>query len=62
MKINKKFLQQHIISETTGKVVTLKDITNIQTGLSKPEEDNLESVVCTLRKIEGTQDYRLMIV
>ena len=52
MKVNKKLLQQHL-SETTGKVVTLKDITNIQTELSKPDENNLESVVNTLRKIEG---------
>ena len=54
MKVNKKLLQQHL-SETTGKIVTLKDnITNIQTGLTKPDENNLESVVSTLRKIEGT--------
>lgn len=52
MKVNKKLLQQHL-SETTGRVVTLKDITNIQTGLTKPDENNLESVVSTLRKIEG---------
>ena len=55
MKVNKKLLQQHL-SETTGKVVMLKDITNIQTGLSKPDENNLESVVSTLRKFEG-KDY-----
>ena len=53
MKVNKKLLQQHL-SETTGKIVTLKDITNVQTGLTKPDENNLESVVSTLRKIEGT--------
>lgn len=52
MKVNKKLLQQHL-SESTGKVVTLKDITNVQTGLSKPDDSNLESVVNTLRKIEG---------
>ena len=56
MKVNKKLLQQHL-SETTGKVVTLKDITNIQTGLIKPDENNLESVVSTLRKIEGIFFY-----
>ena len=55
MKVNKKLLQQHL-SHTSGKVVTLKDITNIQTGFSKPDENNLESVVSTLRKIEGN-DY-----
>ena len=51
MKVNKKLLQQHI-SESTGKVVTLKDISNVQTSLNKPEE-SIESVVKTLRKIEG---------
>ena len=30
--------------------MTLKDITNIQTGLSRPEENNLDSVVSTWRK------------
>ena len=58
MNVNKKLLQQHL-SESTGKVVTLKDITNIWTGLSKPDENNLESVVSTLRKIEGK--YRLTV-
>ena len=52
MKVNKKLLQQHL-SGSTGKVVTLKDITNIQTGLSKPDDSNLESVINSLRKIEG---------
>lgn len=61
MKVNKKLLQQHL-SEATRKVVTLKDITNIHTGLTKPDENNLESVVSTLRKIEGILVEHLLII
>ena len=32
MKVNKKLLQQHL-TVTAGKVVTLKEISNIQTAL-----------------------------
>ena len=45
MKVNKKLLQQHL-SVTVGKVVTLKDISNIQTGLvSKEDGNNLDVLV-----------------
>lgn len=57
MKVNKKLLQQHL-SETTGKVVTLKDISNMQTSISRPDE-SIEAVVDTLRKIEGKQSDNL---
>ena len=51
MKVNKKLLQQHL-SETTGKIVTLKDVSNIQTSVSRSDE-SVETVVDYLRKIEG---------
>ena len=45
MKVNKKLLHQHL-SVTAGKVVTLKDISNIQTGLeSKEDGNNLDALV-----------------
>ena len=53
MKVNKKLLQRHL-SETTGKVVTLKDISNVQTSITTPD-DSVEAVVDALRKIEGKQ-------
>ena len=49
MKVNKKLLQQ-CLSVIVGKVVTLKDISNIQTGLvSKEDENNLDALVNKLR-------------
>ena len=44
MKANEKLLQQHV-SVTAGKVVTLKDISNIQTGLVSKEDGNLDALV-----------------
>ena len=58
MKVNKKLLQQHL-SKSTGKVVTLKDLTNLQLGLKNPNDSKLESVVSTLREIEGRSYKRL---
>ena len=51
MKVNKKLLQRHL-SETTGKVVTLKDISNVQTSITTPD-DSVEAVVDALSKIDG---------
>ena len=52
MKVNKKLLQQHL-SEATGKIITMRDITNIQVGSSKNEHgNNLELLVSKLRKVE----------
>ena len=49
MKINKKLLQQHL-SVTARKVVTLKDISNKQTGLvSKEDGNNLDGLVKKLK-------------
>ena len=45
MKVNKQLLQQHH-SVTVGKDVTLKDVSNIQTGLlSKDDINNLDALV-----------------
>ena len=53
MKVSKKLVQQHL-SVTVGKVVTLKDISNIQTGLvSKEDENNLDALVKKLRDMSG---------
>lgn len=53
LKVNKKLLQQHI-SECTQKVVTLKDISNIQTGLrSKNDRNDISAVVSKLKAMEG---------
>lgn len=52
MKANKKLLQQHL-NESTGKVVTLKDISNIQTDVNKSDDNSLENVISILRRIEG---------
>ena len=61
MKVNSKLLQQHLI-DTTGKVVTLKDIRNVQTGIhTQSDKNNLEALVARLRQIHGmcSQLHRL---
>ena len=51
--MNKKLLQQHI-SECTHKVVTLKDISNVQTGLrSKKDRNDISALVSKLKAMEG---------
>ena len=52
MKVNKKLLQQHL-SVTAEKVITVKDISNIQqTGLvSKEDGNNLNALVKKLRNV-----------
>ena len=58
LKVNTKLLQQHLCGET-GKVVTLKDVRNIQTGIhALSEKNNLEALVARLRKIHGKQSIR----
>ena len=53
MKVNKKLLQQHI-TKVTGKIVTLKDLTNIQTTLaSQCDGNDLKALVNRLRGMEG---------
>ena len=53
LKVNKKLLQQ-LISNSSNKVVTLKYISNIQTGLrTKTDRNNLEALVTKLKAIDG---------
>ena len=54
LKVNKKLLQQHLTNKT-GKVITLKDLTNVQTGLHQSDSDgnNLEELVTRLKGIDG---------
>ena len=53
LKVNKKLLQEHL-SYTSGKVVTLKDISNIQSELgTKGSGNNLDDLVTRLKSIEG---------
>ena len=57
MKVNKKLLQQHL-SSTTGKVVTLKDISNIQSEVNCANSDSdLDALVTRLRANEGSSTY-----
>ena len=54
MKVNKKLLQQHM-SGKTGRVVTLKDISNIQTAIrEKSDKNDLSALTNRLRSIKGT--------
>ena len=52
MRVSKKLLQQHL-SQSTGMIITLKDITNIQHSLRKTDGNNLESLSSYLKSIEG---------
>ena len=53
LKVDKKLLQQHL-SDQTGKVVTLKDISNVQTGVRESsDKNNLEALTARLRSIAG---------
>ncbi len=60
LKVNKKLLQQHI-SDATQKVVTLKDISNVQTGLrSTKDRNDISALVSKLEAMEGM--YRILDV
>ena len=53
MKVNKKLLHQDL-SEKTGKVVILKDISNIQMEISsKSNGNNIDALVTRLKAIDG---------
>ena len=53
MKVDKKLLQQHL-SKKTGKIVTLKDISNVQTSIRESSDRNdLGALTTQLRSIEG---------
>ena len=53
MKVNKKLLQQHL-TVTSNKIVTLQDISNIQSEANANDDgNNLTALVNRLREIEG---------
>ena len=53
MKVIKKLFQQHLIC-STGKVVTLKDITNVETEIHQSSDsNNLDIIVQCLKDIYG---------
>ena len=56
MKVNKKLLQWHV-SSTTGKVVTLKDISNIQSEVNCANSNSDLDVVTCLRANEDSSTY-----
>ena len=58
MKVNKKLLQQHL-SSSTGKVVTLRDLTNVQAELNNGNSGNdLDALVMRLRQLEGSYSIK----
>ena len=61
-KVNKKLLQQHM-SESTRKIVTLRDISNMQSrkSCSRVERNNLETVRAKLLAIEGNLSHNLLV-
>lgn len=53
MKVDKKLLQQHL-NDKTGQIVTLKDISNIQTKIREAsDKNNLEALTAKLRSMNG---------
>ena len=55
MKVNKKLLQQHL-TNTSKKIVTLRDISNIQSEVNACSDGNyLMALVTRLREIEGIE-------
>ena len=58
MKVDKKLLQQHL-SGKSGKVVTLKDISNVQTSIRESSAKNdIEALTARLRSIKGKESNR----
>ena len=59
LKVNKKLLQQHV-SGSARKVITLKDISNIQGRLhEKSERNDLDVLLQKLKSVEGKVIYLL---
>ena len=55
MKVNKKVLQQHL-TNTNEKIVTLRDISNIQSEVNACSDGNdLTALVTRLRDVEGIE-------
>ena len=53
LKVNKKLLQRHLMTET-GRVVMLRDLHNIGTAsLSTDRDKDLEAAIKELKKAEG---------
>ena len=52
LRVNNKLLQQHL-SQSTGKIVTLKDISNIKHSILKMDGNDLEKLSFYLKAIEG---------
>ena len=51
--VNKKLLQLHV-QQVTGKVITLKDLSNVRTQLNdQATKNNLSAVVEQLQQIKG---------
>ena len=62
MKVNKKLLQQHL-SSSSGKTVTLRDLTNVQAELNATNTgNNLDALVMCLRELEGIYIYNSFLV
>lgn len=55
LKVNKKLLQQHV-NDATGKVITLKDITNLQTKAKDIAKGNVIATINHLKDIKGIYD------
>ncbi|XP_065894026.1 uncharacterized protein [Dysidea avara] len=53
LRVNNKLLQQHL-SQSTGKIVTLKDISNIKHSIRKMDGNDLEKLSSYLKAIEGS--------
>ena len=61
MQVNKKLLQQHL-NEKTGKIVTLKDISNIQSRMNSGGDHNdIDCLVTRLRAITSMLDVQLAV-
>ena len=60
LKVNKKLLQQHITG-SAGKVVMLKDISNIQVGLNEESDRNdVDALLRKLKSVEGKLTSRAL--
>ena len=62
INVNKKLLRQHL-TISTGKVVTLKDITNVQTEIHQSSDsNNLNTLLQCFKDIEGISSLNLHIM
>lgn len=54
LKPNNKLLQQYV-ADKTKKIVMLKDISNVQTGLRIKKDRSLDALVAKLKSFDGEQ-------